>query len=89
MTTLEKIKSDNGIRIPFWLLSILIPVILAVLTAFTVQVRQQQDFLNNIQNHETRITKVEDVMVTRGEMDDLKTTLLRLEDKVDRLIERR
>lgn len=91
MVLMEKIKSSPCIRIPIWVITAIIPIILTLTGSLIYQVKQQQDIMNVLEFHDERIRDIRVELadkVGRQEYNELRTYLMRLEDKVDRLIEK-
>lgn len=88
--TLKDIK-ENNVRIPVWLITLLVPVFVS-LSGFSIyQVRTQERILNTLENHSEIIQKLEKTVeekAAKTELLDQKSHLIRIEDKLDRLIER-
>lgn len=87
--TINQVTEKGSIRIPIWIISAIIPIIMA-LTGFTIhQTRVQSNILNTLEYHSTQIRDLRIDIVdraTRREMDDLKATVCRIEDKMDKVI---
>ena len=89
MSMTEKLKQT--LNIPVWVVAVLAPVLIALL-GFTINaVTIQQDTYTRIGIAEESIRTIRVEMqnkATSSEVKDIKYSLTRVEDKLDRLIER-
>lgn len=93
MTLSEALKDSRQpyIKIPVWAVTALLPVFIA-LVGFTVKVsvhqaKTQTDLRNQMElTRDIRVDLAD--KVNRNEFNELRTYMLRIEDKLDRLIEK-
>jgi len=80
------------LTIPVWVITLIIPVFITIMGALIVYTNAQSAQIEKLQ-HQSEIVKEMRIeiadKVSRTEFNEIRTYFLRLEDKVDRLIERR
>lgn len=84
-------KDKNCVRIPIWIITLLTPLILSLVGFVMYQTQVQQRILNTLEFHDRKLNIIEakvELQVSQREVKDLKAYMIRIEDKVDRLIER-
>lgn len=79
------------VRIPVWIITLLIPIFFTAI-GFTINTaKTQQEIITKLEQAEVNITSLQFQMndkASTNEVHDLKVSLQRMEDKLDRLIER-
>ena len=89
MTTTDT-KSHKRVWIPVWLIALLVPLIVSLLSFTLYQTKTQQDIINTLQRHDTDIIELKTDMKSRATLDQLnylERYMIRIENKLDRVIE--
>lgn len=81
--------SNNHVKIPIWIVTLAVTVILAVSGFAWNQARIQSRVLNTLEVHDREVTWLKNSTVGRTEFDRVEKHILRVEAKLDRLIEKR
>lgn len=91
MTWKEAMEKQQSVRIPVWLITLIIPL-MGTLGGFLVyQAKQQQNIFNTLQHQAEAIKEIKidlNEKASKSEMIEVRTYMMRIEDKLDRLIEK-
>lgn len=91
MTFKEALDRQNCVRIPVWVVTIIVTLVIA-LSGFTwSQASTQSRIISTLENQGDKLNKFETSInekASRAEVVETKAHLIRIEDKLDRLIER-
>lgn len=82
-------KTSSGqpcIRVPVWLLSVLIPVIITIIGYSSYQIKTQSRILSTLEQHTEEIKELKTSRAYNIEVSTMRGQLNRIEDKVDKLM---
>lgn len=78
------IQKDKTINIPIWLVSIVLPLLIAVFSSYVINETRYQDIKTKTEIYNEDIKTIKSNKVERMEFEILKQQLNRIEDKLDK-----